>query len=190
MPRQVLTKERIIETAIALIEEGEELTFSTVSKRLESRSQALYTYFANVNELRYAIVAWAVQAAGRQVQDKLFGQSGLTAIMEFSKQFRVLALRYERLSRFVLLQARTIDYPDVVAAFDQLRRLLHQLLNSAFRDETVRSMASRCIRDLIVGDIINVGTGWFAGGTLSPDDSFNQLLRRNLELFQHMDSQQ
>ncbi|KZU38663.1 TetR/AcrR family transcriptional regulator [Lactiplantibacillus plantarum] len=186
MPKQLLTREKIVDIGVALIEDGKELTFSAVAKKLGSRSQAIYTYFKNVDELKYTIIAWALSIAGRRMQCQLFGQSGIEAIIEFAKQFRALALRHDRLSRFVLSAVRTTKYPEVDAALDVLKKLLNQLLEGTFKAKRLRILASRCIRDLIVGDIINVGTGWFTSGEMSTDQSFDQNLRHNLELFQRM----
>ncbi|OIM61607.1 hypothetical protein ATX86_11020 [Oenococcus oeni] len=44
MSRQILLKDRIIQAAVAIIEAGGTPTFSTISRRLGSRSQALYPY--------------------------------------------------------------------------------------------------------------------------------------------------
>ncbi len=41
MSRQILLKDRIIQAAVAIIEAGGTPTFSTISRRLGSRSQAL-----------------------------------------------------------------------------------------------------------------------------------------------------
>lgn len=189
MTKQVLTKERIILAAITQIENGGPLTFSVLAKQLGSRSQALYTYFANVTELKYAVVAWCLQRGKLQVQDQLFGQAGSAGILAFAQTSRALALQHERLSRFVLAQDRTQNYPDVVAAFDGIKHLLHQLLDGTFQDTTIRELAGRCVRDLIVGDFMNVGAGWFTDKLMTPDESFEQLVRRNLALFQQLDEQ-
>lgn len=189
MPKQVLTTEKIIAGAVAQIEAGTTLTFSTLAKSLGSRSQAIYTYFPNVQALQYAVVTWAVQTARQQVQNETFGQSGMAAIISFTLAFRQLALRHDRLARFVLTQDRTQDNPDVVAAFDQVRELLHQLVDGVFQDKDIRTLVSRDLRDTTVGDIINVSAGWFAGGTMPADDSFEKIIRQHLDLFKSLDQQ-
>jgi AcrR family transcriptional regulator len=187
MVRQVLSKEKIVATSIALIEKGDAVTFSSVSKQLGRRSQALYTYFENATELQYAIVAWTLQKASEYLQNQVFGQSGETALINFATEWRALALRHMALSRFVLLSPRRDDYPETAAAVDRLWGLLHQLVAGVFKNDTVRLLATRCLRDLIIGDVFHVGMGWFTDKAMLADDSFDQLLRQNLTIFKTMD---
>ncbi|MFT8460392.1 MAG: TetR/AcrR family transcriptional regulator [Liquorilactobacillus ghanensis] len=187
MKHQILTKEIIIKTSIEIIEKDEKLTFTTIAKKIGIRSQSLYTYFENINELKYAIVAWGIQTIKKQIQDQLFGQSGIEAIINFSKELRHIALQHSKLSQFILLSTRPTDYPAANDAFKELRNLLYKLLESTFQNESVRIMVSRCLRDLIIGDIINIGTGWFTDETIPPEESFDKFIQQNLATFQEMD---
>ena len=180
MPRQILSKEIIIKTSIELIEDNKENNFASIAKKLGTQSQALYNYFPNQLTLNYAIVAWTVSLLTDQLRKDLFGKAGLTAIIDFAMTFRKTALNHFLLTQFVLKMPRTNNYPETTAAFNELKSIFNQMIATEFTDPKKQLLASRCIRDLAIGDIVNVGTGWFADKSLPADKSFRKLLKHSL----------
>ena len=75
---------------------------------------------------------------------------------------------------------RTDNYPETTAAFNELKSIFNQMIATEFTDSKKQLLASRCIRDLAIGDIVNVGTGWFADKSLPADKSFRKLLKQSL----------
>lgn len=181
MTRQILSQAKIVQTSIELIEAGEQLSFSTIARALGTKSQALYSYFDNQTALSYAVVGWTITQVNDRLRTQLFGLSGQQGIVAFATEFRKLALVHLKLTRFVLAKPRTKDYPIATKAFTQLRQLLNQMIASQYPEQQ-RLLVSRCIRALIVGDIVNVGTGWFTDDTISTADSFHELLVMNLKM--------
>ena len=180
MPRQILSKEIIIKTSIELIEDNKENNFATVARKIGIQSQALYNYFPNQIALNYAIVAWTVELLANQLRKDLFGKAGLAAIIDFAMAFRETALNHFLLTQFVLKMPRTDNYPETTAAFNELKSIFNQMIATEFTDPKKQLLASRCIRDLAIGDIVNVGTGWFADKSLPADKSFRRLLKQSL----------
>lgn len=173
MPRQILSKDGIIKTSIQLLEAGQEISFSNIS-------QALYSYFPNQIALSYGIIAWLIKNLCLHLQQKLFGQTGIKGIVAFATEVRTLALEHFELTRLILKMPRTQQFPEVTAAYDQLRLLFNQLLATEFTTPNQQLLASRWSRDLTIGDIVNVGTVWFADKSLSADQSFQKLLQQSL----------
>ena len=180
MPRKILSKKIIIKTTIELIEDNKENNFASIAKKLGTQSQALYNYFPNQLALNYAIVAWTVSLLTDQLRQDLFGKAGLTAIIDFAMAFRERALNHFLLTQFVLKMPRTDNYPEVDTAFAELKTIFNQIIGTKFTDPQKQLLASRCTRDLAIGDIVNVGTGWFADKSLPADKSFRKLLKQNL----------
>ena len=180
MPRKILSKEIIIKTSIMLIEDNKENNFAAIARKLGTQSQALYNYFPNQLALNYAIVAWAVNLLTDQLRQDLFGKAGMTAIIDFAMAFRERALNHFLLTQFVLKMPRTDNYPEVDMAFAELKTIFNQIIGTKFTDPQKQLLASRCIRDLAIGDIVNVGTGWFADKSLPADKSFRKLLKQSL----------
>ena len=182
MQRQHLTKDKIVQASIEMIEKGEPLTFSTIARHLATSSQALYNYFGNLKDLRYAIVAKSVNNAVTYVQSEAFGHAGLEGLLSFTMALRKLCFKNQALSQFVVTTPRSKAYPDVTAAFDRLKKLLDQMLATHFTDEHQRLLASRFIRDLTVGDVMNIWMGWFADPSFNVDDSFTTMLALALKM--------
>lgn len=180
MPRKILSKEIIIKTSIMLIEDNKENNFAAIARKLGTQSQALYNYFPNQLALNYAIVAWTVNLLTDQLRQDLFGKAGMTAIIDFAMAFRERALNHFLLTQFVLKMPRTDNYPEVDTAFAELKTIFNQIIGTKFTDPQKQLLASRCIRDLAIGDIVNVGTGWFADKSLPADKSFRKLLKQSL----------
>lgn len=185
MTRQILSQEKIIQTSIELIEEGDVLSFSAIARKLGTKSQALYSYFNNQTELRYAVVGWAVTQVGDQLRKQLFGLSGQAGIVAFATEFRRLALTHLKLTQFVLSMPRTKKYSEVTKAFGEIRLLLNQMIDGVY-PKSQQLLVSRCVRDIMVGDIVNVGTGWFTDDSLSATDGFHELLVMNLKMLKDL----
>lgn len=181
MPRQILSKEIIIQTSISLIEANKDNSFANIARNLGTQSQALYNYFSNQIDLNYAIVAWTIKQITQHLQQKLFGKTKMDAIIAFAMELRKLALDHFLLAQFILKMPRTDKYPDVKLAFTNLKALLDCLIATEFTDRKKRILASRCGRDLLIGDIINVGTGWFVDKSIPTESGFRTLLKNNLE---------
>ena len=180
MPRQILSKELIIKTSIKLIENKKENNFATIAREFGTQSQALYNYFPNQLALNYAIVAWLINLMTDQLRRNLFGKAGMIAIIDFAMEFRQIALNHFHLTQFVLKMPRTNMFPETTAAFNELKSIFNQMIATEFTDPKKQLLASRCIRDLAIGDIVNVGTGWFADKSLPADKSFRKLLENSL----------
>lgn len=180
MPRQILSKDGIIKTSIQLVEAGQEISFSNIAQALGTRSQALYSYFPNQIALSYGIIAWLIKNLFLHLQQKLFGQTGINGIVAFATEVRTLALEHFELTRLILKMPRTQQFPELTAAYDQLRLLFNQLLATEFTTPAQQLLASRWIRNLTIGDIVNVGTGCFADKSFSVDQSFQKLLQQSL----------
>lgn len=186
MTRQVLSNEKIIQTGIDLIENDSLPTFSTIAKKLGTRSQALYSYFNNQTELNYVIVAIIINRVDDHLQNTFFGTNGINSIVAFAEELRSLTLRHIKLAQFVLSMPRKEEFPDAIEAYTRFQSMLHQLVNNTYMDQKQRILVNRCVRDLIVGNVTSISSGWFGTEIVSSNDTFSQLLLLNLEQIQKM----
>ena len=180
MPRHVLSKERIIAAGVEIIDAGQALNFAAVARQLGTRSQALYAYFANQTDLSYAIVQQVIVQLTQRLQTQLFGAAGRAGIIMLAQTWRRLALDHVNLSLFVLTMPRTEAYPELTQVYDQFATLLSQMVASAYPDERQCRLLARNVRDLVVGDVVNVGSGWFSNPEIDPDVSFRENLSNSL----------
>lgn len=175
-----ISKQDIIKTAIIMIEKGDKLTFSTISRKMKITSQSLYNYFKNQKELEYAIVGTVISAACQIAERKTFGKSGHDGVIYLSLTFRKMGVKHINLVQFVISHHRTNQYQIVTDAFSELKDLLDHMLQS-YIDAKKLLKASRLIRSLVVGDILNVGTGWFKSPEVKAESSFIEMLNLSLD---------
>ncbi|MCK8612217.1 TetR/AcrR family transcriptional regulator [Apilactobacillus nanyangensis] len=179
MRTATISKEDIIKTAIITIEKGDKLTFSTISRRMKITSQSLYNYFKNQQELEYAIVGSVISSACQIAQYKTFGKSGHDGVIYLAQTFRRMGIKHINLAQFVISHHRTNQYKIVTDEFNELKIILDRMLESYFDSEQILK-ASRLIRSLVVGDILNVGTGWFKSPEMRAESSFVEMLDLSL----------
>lgn len=181
MVRQILSKERIIQASVALIEAGKIPTFADLARRLSIHSQALYPYFSNQAELNDAIFAWAMRQLNEQLRNKLFGLSGREGIMAFSIACRQECLAHIRLTQYLMGVHRDQANQDMQAGTDLFHDLMSSMIKPVFKRAKVRLLAGRWLRNLIIGDVINVGAGWFKNRELSSDETFEWMVSACLQ---------
>lgn len=183
---RTLTTEKIIQTAMSLIEAQKPLTFSNISRELGTHSQALYNYFPDVSALSASIDETYNAGLVNKLQQQLLGLSGEAAILKFATISRQYALEHFKITQFVLAIPQELLNEDTMKApsSEQLKNILHQLLQTMHIDEWHRLNAARMIRNLIIGEIVNVGRGWFTTESVKESDSFKQML---LVALRHLD---
>lgn len=179
MRTATISKADIIKTAILMIEKGDNITFSTISRKMKMTSQSLYNYFKNQQELEYAIVATVINSAYIIAQRETFGKSGFDGIVSLAIILRKAGIKHIALAQFVVAHPRVHEYHMVNEAFASLKELLDQMLISYFTQDKVLK-ASRLLRSLLVGDILNVGMGWFKSPDLKAEESFSEMLELSL----------
>ncbi|MFC6253630.1 TetR/AcrR family transcriptional regulator [Secundilactobacillus hailunensis] len=178
MTSRILNQQKIIQTAINLIETQKPLTFSNISRKLGTHSQALYNYFPDVTALKASIDEAYNAGLMTELQQQLLGLSGEKAVLKFANVCRQYALTRFKLTQFVLAIPRELlnDDPAQTPHTQALKKILYQLLLTMDMDDHVRLNATRMIRNLIIGEVVNVGRGWFKTETVKETDSFNQML--------------
>ncbi|TMT01317.1 TetR/AcrR family transcriptional regulator [Apilactobacillus kunkeei] len=179
MRTATISKEDIIKNAIIMIEKGDSLTFSKISRKMKITSQSLYNYFKNQKELEYAIVGTVISSACKIAQKRTFGRSGHDGVIYLSLTFRKMGVKHINLAQFVISHHRTSQYKIVTDAFNELKELLDCMLESYVSTDKLLK-ASRLIRSMVVGDILNVGTGWFKSPEVRAESSFIEMLNLSL----------
>ncbi|MTV81844.1 TetR/AcrR family transcriptional regulator [Secundilactobacillus folii] len=185
MTSRTLNPEKIVRTAMQLINEQIPLSFTNISKQLGTRSQALYNYFTDVKSLNVAIAKLYSTDLFNFLQSALIGISGKAAVIRYAISVRNYSLEHFRIAQFVIstpreqLQANQADASDW-----SIRNLLNQLLDTMSLTPTQHLNASRMIRNLVIGEILNVGSGWFKNETVAETASFERMLTVGLK---HLD---
>ena len=149
-----------------MIEKGEKITFSTISRKMKITSQSLYNYFKNQKELEYAIVGTVISSACKIAQEKTFGKSGHDGVTTLALMFRKMGVRHINMAQFVISHHRTNQYKIVTDAFNELKILIDRMLESYIDSDKLL--------------ILNVGTGWFKSPEVRAESSFIEMLNLSL----------
>lgn len=178
MTSRTLNKEKIINVAMDLITEQQPLTFSNISRRLGTHSQALYNYFPDVTALNASIDEAYNDGLLAEIRQQLVGVSGEEAVLKFAFVSREYALAHFQVTQFTLAIPRELLNQGAVqnSSSYALRQILYQLLKTLDMNNDLRLNATRMIRNLIIGEIVNVGRDWFKNEEVKDSESFKQML--------------
>lgn len=180
MTKQKITQKKLIQTGINLIEAKQAPTFSNLARAMTIKSQAIYPYFANQIELSYAILEYSVDHLIAKLQTTLFGMAGREAIVQLAMIWRAEGLAHVHLSQFLLSLPRKEQNEVLQAKIQVISQLMDQLLKQVLTSAKTRLLASRFIRNLIVGEILNIGGGWFQNSELPQESGFRTMLELGL----------
>ncbi|GAT17991.1 TetR/AcrR family transcriptional regulator [Secundilactobacillus silagei] len=183
MTSRTLNTHKIVQTAMHLIEQQTPLTFSNISRELGTHSQALYNYFPDVTALSASIDEAYNAKLVTRLQQQLLGLAGEKAVLKFASVCRQYALERFKITQFVLAIPREL-LNDGSSSSQDLKNILKQILSSMGLNDGLLLNAMRLIRNLIIGEIVNVGRGWFTTETVEETVSFQQML---LVALHHLD---
>lgn len=182
MTKQVLNPDRIVKATIELIEADAPITFANVARHLDIKSQALYPYFADQQALRYAVMASLLTQLNEAIRRDLFGKSGRDAVMQIALTCRQLGIDHPQLARFITTLPR-VEQDDAALseAFNELYTMMTTLVGQLVRNERVQLLGSRFIRNIIIGEVTNIASGWFANPDLTRTDSFVWMINHGID---------
>lgn len=175
---RTLSKSKIVDTVIELIRQQKPTTFSQISKQLGTRSQSIYNYFSDGNELKAAVTVRFYAKMTQELQNKIFGLSGKKAVLKFCQVSADYAIDDFLVLQYVISLPKEMFHGDkeVESTLDNLYQLLCQLLDPLISDKKQKLVYARLIRSLIAGEVIHIGTGRFDNDLVPADDSFLQML--------------
>ena len=98
--KRALDRSKVIDQAIAIISDKglSELTMPALAKALGIRSQSLYHYVANRNDLLVLVCVNRLQVLRQHLTKKIIGHSGLDALFRFADEIRDFLLHDKAIS--------------------------------------------------------------------------------------------
>lgn len=174
MRSKSLSKSQIISAATKLLRDQQPITFSNLARQLAVRSQTLYNYFPNIRAVKIAMVEALYNDLSKELHEQLIGVSGKEAIMKFMLTTRQFGLDHYYLVRLLLSipgsELRESKQQQEIVA--QQRAFFHTLLAPFAMTKEEETIFQRTLRNLLIGEISNVGSGWFHDPQPSAQDSF------------------
>lgn len=181
MVKRILSREKIIEEEIQLIKDDSPLNFSVLANYLGVKPQALYPYFKNQMDLNYAVLSETVDKLNELLKSQLLGMTGEKALFQLALICRNEGLENIKLFHFIVTLPLKNAPEFTKKSIAELRNIFNSLLATAFKHEKIQLLAGRMIRNLIYGELLNVGTGWFSDKKISQSESFKWMIRESLD---------
>lgn len=178
---RTLSKEKIIEAAIELIKQQESLTFTNLSKKLGTRSQAIYNYYSDVTDIKIAVAMNFFDQLATRLNADLLGLSGKQAIKAFANVSTQYALDNFLIAQQILsIPVEQKREGALEESIDSVYKILRLFLNQLIKDDQQKIIIARMLRNLIIGEVVHVGNGRFNSKQISSRDSFDQMLEITL----------
>ena len=104
VPRQGLCRERVVEAAVALIEErgAERFSMGELAKRLCVKPASLYNHVESLDALLEAVAFQAIARLARAEEQAIAGQEGDAALFALAEAYRAFAREHNALYRVIM----------------------------------------------------------------------------------------
>lgn len=128
--KRTLNRTKVINEAIAMMDRDglAQLTLPRLAKQLNVRSQSLYNYVGNRQELIALAEAQLLDDLYQQVIDALVGLSGRQAILKFADIARHYLITHPSIAYIVYDLNELENYDQLITAIDRLVKLINQVL--------------------------------------------------------------
>ena len=178
MQKRNLNQQRIIEAAAQIVNEtgAAALTFSNVANALGVRPQALYAYFGNREQLKFALIVSFLDSLTKNLNTALVGISGEQGLIIYGSELHHSLLAEPNLTK---LAFGGINYQQESEAGEHLHQLvlvLDRLLAPYYDDDREVIAQARYLRALIFGYVQNELWGLFSQPDLAAETTFNEAL--------------
>lgn len=184
MAKRNLTREKVIDAAIQLMEEKKStaLEMKELAAYLCIKSASLYNHVESLSAVYYAAGEKALSVLTAKMQEAIAGKTGETAIIALARCNRGLAKESPALYR-LYLQLPVIA-PEVIAIPNTCHSIYHHLFRGYAISETRKLHLTRMLRSLIHGFISLETGGYFQDTGATREESFDYMLTEFLQLLQ------
>ncbi len=180
MAARSLTRDLVVGAAVDLVDERQlyDVGISSVAESLGVQPSALYHHVENLEALRTAVAAVAVERLAEVLRDAAVGRSGADAVRPIADAYRMFANEHAGLYSFTVSVAT--EDPARSAASRRVVDILRQVLEGwgVTGDRSVHG--ARVLRSALHGFVTLEYAGDFVLDQ-DPDDSFEQLVEMLVE---------
>lgn len=178
MPRQGLSKEKIVRAAATLIERSGtgEFSMHALAESLHIRTASLYNHVESMEDLMVAICAYALEMQRDAEMNAICGKSHHNAIFALADAYRAFAKEHKELYRLIIN----------TAAFsgERLREIsqcivepfMTILAHTALNDEE-KCHWQRVFRGILHGFVSQEQAGFFSHLPVNAEESFQTAIR-------------
>jgi AcrR family transcriptional regulator len=173
VPRAGLTKNRVVEEAELLADEGEPVTLAVLARRLGVQVPSLYKHVAGADGLQRSVANRAKIELGDVLARAAVGKAGPDAVAALSVAYRDWATAHPGRYAFTLRAPDPNDPEDFAAASRAIQVIFDALAAYGLVEDDVID-ATRYFRSMLHGFVALIAAGAFALPDL--DRSFAQMV--------------
>lgn len=177
-----LSIERIIQTAKELVLDSgsHSATFSNLAKKLDCKTQALYFYFKNRDELNQAIAQDYIISLSEVLKNECLGYSGKAGLIQMAKVMRKYGLNNLSLS-LLTLESLNLSTEESYKNVIHINSMMKVFMDSFVQDSAKQMTITRGIRGLVIGEVVSESVGMFHNPLIKNTQSFEDNLNKILE---------
>lgn len=186
MPRNGLSKEKVIEAAVALIEQSGVADFSmrALADNLNIRTASLYNHVESMEELMVRVCAYALQMQREHEMNAIEGKSHNEAIIALSNAYRAFAKEHRELYHLIMNTAVSCgDQLNVISSCivePFMAVLAHTTLS-----EPEKYHWQRILRGIVHGFVSQEDAGFFSHLPADVDESFQTAIQCYMDGLDH-----
>lgn len=176
-----LSAEKIIQTAEQLvIDNGSQAaTFSNIANKLDCKTQALYFYFKNRDQLNYAITQDYLKSLTEILKTECLGFSGKSGLVQMAKVMRDYGLNNLSLSLLVVKSSGLLSEGTAKYILD-IDSMMKTFMKDFIQDPAQKMTITRGIRSLVIGEVVSESVGMFHDPLIKNTQSFEDNLMKIL----------
>lgn len=178
MPRNGLSKEKVVEAATALIEQSGTGDFSmrALADSLNIKTASLYNHVQSMETLMIEVCTYALQMQRETEMLAVEGKAGTAAIMALAKAYRRFAKEHRQL--YHLITNTAVACGEQISEIQQciVEPFLNVLENTSFT-ETEKIHWQRVLRGIVHGFVSQEDVGFFSHLPAAVDDSFQTAIQ-------------
>jgi AcrR family transcriptional regulator len=176
MPRVGLTTDAVVDTAMAIVDEGglNALTLAAVAARSDVAAPSLYKHISGLPELRTLVTLRVLRELTERLTDAVLGRSGDAAIEALMWATRQYVREYP--ARYAAGPADPLGDPALAEAGGRLMEVVLAVLRGYQHEGSDAIHATRCLRSIVHGFCAIEAAGGF-GLPEDLDETFRRLIQ-------------
>ncbi len=178
MPRNGLTKERVVEAAAQLIEQSGAAAFSmrALADSLHIKAASLYNHVESMDELLTAVCAYALREQREVELAAIHGRTGAAAIAALADAYRQFARSHRELYRLIISTAAACGEQLGETARCIVEPFMAVLAHTGLSEEE-KIHWQRVLRGIVHGFVSQEDAGFFSHLPADVDESFRTAIQ-------------
>lgn len=178
MPRYGLSKEKVVEAAVGLIEETgfEGFSMRALADSLNIKTSSLYNHVSSMESLMASMCAYALQMQCDMEMDAINGKSGTEAIYALAEAYRDFAKKHNRLYRLIMAAAASCGDKLGKSSKCIVEPFMTVLEHRALTEEE-KYHWQRVLRGILHGFVSQEDAGFFAHLPADTETSFKTAIQ-------------